>query len=535
MNSVVLSFCTAYPKRLPEKNGVAMPCANQQTYAKFRLRLILGFCLLVVLLIGVMAWKILSSYYDEKRIVELQTKNFTQAMSAHVLASIQFMDLSLISTADIIKTISKDSQISPEAIKQLLLTAGRMSDANFWLIFLDAQGRGIAASNNSPVAGISYAERPYFSEQVKNKNLGLYVGGPIVGKASNRRVFALSRRVTSSTGQFLGVVVASVNPNAFAKVFTNALFNPSLNITLAHTEGKIIARVPRFEDSFGTNIVGSPLFKHLAVAPSGSYEAKSVIDGENRIYAYNTIENLPLVVSVGMSSKSLTAGLVDDFFIAAVGLTINIVVLLFSGNYALRSFLRVMESEAKHRQSNDELKAAQESLTRLARVDTLTGLPNRSSLYDRLAQALDRSRRNGTKVGCLYMDIDYFKQINDTLGHAGGDELLKQFGARVQACVRQTDSFARLAGDEFVAVIEDLDQPDAVRLVAAKIIEAMQSPFLIEGVSRSVTASIGVAIANGLTDDPDSLLRKADAALYCAKREGRNLYRLYETQGRLTA
>jgi diguanylate cyclase (GGDEF)-like protein len=87
----------------------------------------------------------------------------------------------------------------------------------------------------------------------------------------------------------------------------------------------------------------------------------------------------------------------------------------------------------------------------------------------------------------------------------------------------------------FVAIIEDLDQPEAVKLVASKIIEAMQSPFLIEGVSRSVTASIGVAIADSQIDDPDSLLRKADAALYCAKREGKNLYRLHEAQDELTA
>lgn len=451
-------------------------------------------------------------------------------MSAHVFATIQFMDLSLISTADTIKSMSKDSQISPEAIKQSLLTAGRMSDANFWVIFMDVQGRAIAASNNLPVAGVSYADRPYFSEQAKNNDLGLYVDGPIIGKTSKRRIFAMSRRVTSSTGQFLGVVAVLVDPVSFAKVFTNARFDSSLNITLSHTVGKVIARVPRFEESFATNLVGSPLFKNLAVAPSGSYEAKSVIDGEDRIFAYNTIENLPLVLSVGMSSKSLIAGIASNVFGEAVGLIVIILILLLGGNYALRSFLLVLESEEKYRRSNEALEAAQESLTRLVKLDTLTGLPNRNALYDRLLQALVRSLRNGTKVGCLYMDIDHFKQINDTLGHAGGDELLKQFSARVQGCVRQADSFARLAGDEFVAIIEDLEQLDSVRLVASKIIEAMQSPFLIEGVSRSVTVSIGVAIANSQTDDPDSLLRKADAALYCAKHEGKNMYRLSKAQ-----
>jgi hypothetical protein len=280
-----------------------MPSTNQQTFIKFRLRLIVGGCLLVVLLIAALAWKIFSSYEDEKKIVRLQTKNLTQAMSAHVLASIQLIDLSLIGAADTIKAISKDSKTSPEAIKQSLQTTGRLTDASYWIIFIDAQGVGVAATNNLPVKGISFTDRLYFSEQVQNKTLGLYVGGPIVGKATNRRIFSLSRRVTSSTGQFLGVVVASVDPGAFAQVFTNALFDPSLNITLTRTDGNVIARVPKYEKSFATNIMGSPLFKHLAVAPSGSYEAISVIDGENRSYSYNTIEKLPLVVSVGMSSK----------------------------------------------------------------------------------------------------------------------------------------------------------------------------------------------------------------------------------------
>jgi diguanylate cyclase (GGDEF)-like protein len=517
-----------------------MPTPNQRTYAKVRLRLIAGFFLLTAFLIGTLAWKIFSSYEDEKRTVRLQTRNFAQAMSAHVLASIHFIDLSLLGSASTIETISKDYPISPKAIKQSLLT-GHMSDDDLWIIFIDAQGRGVVASNNFPVTGISYADRPYFSAHVQNESLGLYVDGPITGKATKRRVFALSRRVTSSRGKFLGVVAAVVDPGSFAKVFKNALFDPSLNITLSHTGGKVIARVPRFEESFALNIKKSPLFENFAIAPSGSYEARSVIDGENRIYSYNTIENLPLVLSVGMSSKSMTAGLVNEFFVAAAGLTVIVLVVLFSGKYSLRSLRRVVESEEKHRRSNEALQAAnkaleiaQESLTRLAKVDTLTGLPNRNALYDRLAHAFASTLRNGTRIGCLYIDIDHFKKINDTLGHAGGDELLKQFSARLQACLRQTDTVARLAGDEFIVVIEDSDQPDAARLVACKIIEAMHSPFLIEGTGCPVTASIGIAIANNQTDDQDSLLRKADLALYCAKRDGKNRYRLYDAQSDLT-
>ena len=106
--------------------------------------------------------------------------------------------------------------------------------------------------------------------------------------------------------------------------------------------------------------------------------------------------------------------------------------------------------------------------------------------------------------------------------------MLKQFSARLQACVRQTDMVARLAGDEFVVVIENLEQPDGARCVAAKIIEAMQIPFALAGIDRLITTSIGISIAGSQIDNPDSLLRKADEALYQAKRLGKNLYKFYE-------
>ena len=210
-------------------------------------------------------------------------------MGAHVIGALQFVDLSLVNSAEAIKALSVDSAPSPEAIRQLLLTSGRLSDANFWVIFIDAQGRGVAASNNLPIGGVSYADRPYFSSHVNNAAGALFVGTPEIGRVSKRRVFFLSRRVTSATGKFLGVVASPVDASAFATVFTNALFQPALSITLAHTDGKIIARAPKFDESFASNIIGSKLFEKMALAPSGTYEAKSIVDGDTRIYSYKTI------------------------------------------------------------------------------------------------------------------------------------------------------------------------------------------------------------------------------------------------------
>lgn len=166
-------------------------------------------------------------------------------------------------------------------------------------------------------------------------------------------------------------------------------------------------------------------------------------------------------------------------------------------------------------------KNVEAALSEQARVDSLTGLPNRSQVYERLTEALARSRRSGAPIGCLYLDIDHFKSLNDTLGHAGGDEALRQFGARLRSCVRETDLVARLAGDEFVIVLEGLEQPEGAERVGQKIMAAMLPPFAVEGALHQVSASVGIAVATGTKTDPDSILRDADAALYRAKRGGR--------------
>ena len=176
-----------------------------------------------------------------------------------------------------------------------------------------------------------------------------------------------------------------------------------------------------------------------------------------------------------------------------------------------------------------DLKLIQHRLSAIARVDSLTGLPNRAELLDRLDNALARCRRTGASLACLYLDIDRFKDVNDSLGHSGGDAALLEFGRRLSGSVRESDLVARLAGDEFVILLEGLEQPAEAVRVASKIIAAMAPPFHIEGIERQVTTSVGVVIANPLEDDPRSLLRAADAELYKAKKAGRNRMSCYRS------
>lgn len=173
-----------------------------------------------------------------------------------------------------------------------------------------------------------------------------------------------------------------------------------------------------------------------------------------------------------------------------------------------------------------ELKRVQQKLSEMARFDELTGLPNRYQFNEKIAEAAQRCGRTGQPMGLFFLDIDHFKQVNDTLGHGVGDEVLREFARRLHGSVRETDTVARLAGDEFVIILETLADRAAMGLVAEKILLAMQAPMMLSCGAWKVSSSIGGAFAPGPVVEPKALLDCADAALYDAKRAGRAAWRL---------
>lgn len=174
-----------------------------------------------------------------------------------------------------------------------------------------------------------------------------------------------------------------------------------------------------------------------------------------------------------------------------------------------------------------ELKRLQDQLIRLAHYDQLTGLPNRFLFMDRLGRLLARARRHETPFAVLYLDLDAFKAVNDTLGHAAGDDLLAEAGRRLQSCVRESDTVARMGGDEFTVLLEDAGDRDHAGRVARQIVSAISAPYLIQGAEARVGISVGVAFHPWDGGDCDTLLRAADAALYRVKQTGRGGVRFH--------
>jgi diguanylate cyclase (GGDEF)-like protein/PAS domain S-box-containing protein len=610
-------------------------------YAKFRRKLVVGYLVLCALLFALLSWKISSGYQADRDAAATSTQNSARAMAAHVGEMIDSVDQSLRLSAQGIAALG-DGALTPAAVQPLLAASSRASDSRYWLLFIDAAGKGVVASSGLPVRDVSFADRTYFSGPASSRADQVHVGGPAIGRVSKRRLFFLSRRVESPSGKFLGIVAAPVDASRVADVFEKSRLGPAMSIALTMKGNVIVARAPLFEASFGADL--SRLARpNPPILVEGTFEADSPFSGERRLFSYVPVGTLPLMIVVGVTRASWAAGSRADFIAGLVGLAVALTVALFSGRFALEQYARLERVEAwqrglivqldaakqelargerrlrviadsvparvayvnaderytyhnagpcrgpvgaslgktllethgpemygairqdarralsgepvdverlyvvdgetrcfKHQYAPDfshqgkvlgyyamvtditEFKAIQQRLSDLARVDGLTGLPNRAELLDRLDAALARCRRSGATMACFYLDIDRFKEVNDTFGHAGGDCALMEFSRRLRQCVRESDIVARLSGDEFAIVLEDIGQPGEAQRVAAEIIAAMAMPFQIEGTPRVITTSIGMAFADPLEDDPRSLLRAADNALYRAKRAGRN-------------
>jgi diguanylate cyclase (GGDEF)-like protein len=198
------------------------------------------------------------------------------------------------------------------------------------------------------------------------------------------------------------------------------------------------------------------------------------------------------------------------------------------------SLLRMCECfETERQRTDEELMRREDELSFLATHDALTGLPNRTLILDRVEQILARSRRTKRPAAALFLDLDNFKDINDTLGHGAGDELLKAVAARLDGVVRDVDALGRLGGDEFVVISEELSLAAGPELVAERLLEALKQPFKLgEGKETRVvvTASIGIAIGSAIGEQTsaEELLRNADIAMYRAKWDGKNRYSVFE-------
>jgi diguanylate cyclase (GGDEF)-like protein len=335
------------------------------------------------------------------------------------------------------------------------------------------------------------------------------------------------RALRTADGSIAGAVMIAVDASYFVSGYDPTVLGNKGVLALLGTDGVFRAR------RTGDTITAGAAIDYASVVPSGDQGDPTVSlgtnswDGLRRYTGAQQLYEFPLAVIVGLSEEEQLASERGDVKVyllrAGIGSLLVVVLTTILGRMSWQlARARVRENEAHLTHAR--------RVEYLAYHDGLTALPNRGLFNKLLSQAISQARRYHRKLAVAFIDLDRFKQINDTLGHEAGDELLKEVANRLKACVRDSDTVARLGGDEFVVLLTELSDEQYAAAVAQKIITSVAKPFTLLGQEFRVTASIGISSYPKDGPDEQTLTKNADIAMYQAKEDGKNNFQFYSEQ-----
>jgi diguanylate cyclase (GGDEF)-like protein len=350
---------------------------------------------------------------------------------------------------------------------------------------------------------------------------GAAVSMAIAVAASGIALFLVRRHPPTSSGIALGAILIGSGISAMHYTAMGSMrMSPAIEYDAALAAASVfVAIVGAFAALWLALRVRQRGFGGAILAKVGSAVVLGSAIGSMHYLAMASARFPPAGISLAIGSAG---GMDRDAMALAVGFATLCIVAVTLG-LAARDAYQAAHGVRLAR----SLRTTNEQLRDLALHDTLTGLPNRMLLDDRMAQAATRSRRSGKSFAFMFLDLDRFKPVNDSLGHATGDELLVAVAKRLVACVRRPDTVARTGGDEFAIVLSEIEDPRDAGLVGGKILDELSRPFFLGPQEVSISGSIGISVYPADGRDVDTLMANADMAMYRAKRDGRNGYRFF--------
>ncbi|WP_229490351.1 sensor domain-containing diguanylate cyclase [Pseudoduganella namucuonensis] len=465
-----------------------------------------------------------------------------------------FIDNDIDGKRQLLKSLTEQipgREVTLDEVQAWLEAHGALRDAFFDVTAFDVSGTLIASLRDRRAKGtINIADRQYFQDTVRMRE-GL-ISTPFKSQLSGKPVIVITQTLENARGELIAVLVGAIDlqrPSFSAQLDVlrsngeGYLFIVGSDRTIIHHPNKdlILKPVERDEDSVMDAVLKTP----------EGWQDNLLDEGELSLVAHKRLRTVDWTIAVSYPTRSVFAPMATVRLRALAAASLLTLLAALFGWALTKALLRPLETLHGHVEDissgasdikvfdvvdEDEFGSlsraffalsqhrarAEQALHRLATTDALTGINNRRMFDEFFPIALSRASRAGQQVGLAFLDVDHFKRINDEYGHAAGDAVLVEFARRLERTVRCTDTVARLAGDEFVIVFEQLPSNAEVNLLGRKILEAMAAPFLVGGRELLVTTSIGIALTTSMPAAADDVMRAADQALYGVKAAGRN-------------
>jgi diguanylate cyclase (GGDEF)-like protein len=434
------------------------------------------------------------------------------------------------------------------------------------LTLISRDGKLINFSRFWPAPEADVTDRDYFKALKGDTGLNSYVSEPVQNRVTHSWVIFLAHRVSGANGEFLGIVLGAIEMRYFEDFYKAISLGDGGSVALQQISGQLLVRFPP------TDTIGKVFSNSQRLLPdgvSGVLRESSPIDGQMRLKAAHRLSSFP-VMAIATKTEEIALtnwrSIARLMSLGALGCATAIAVAAFAFGRQWKHKARLADSQAELARQ-EERAAAMSTAMRLAEAtalrvthaaehDFLTGLPNRLLLNDRVGQAIALARRYQKHAAVLFLDLDGFKHINDSLGHGVGDRLLQSIAKRLAACIRDSDTVSRQGGDEFVVLLSEMEEPADAAIAASRIVQAVAGPHSIDqhdvhvGVAITVgrmlqavaephsidhhdlyvTASIGVSVYPDDGLDAETLIKNADTAMYQAKENGRQSYRFFEPE-----
>ena len=458
-------------------------------------------------------------------LIHIERTNATKVSSAAVLQLVNTYQAQVVrALREIDQTLKLVNYLTemkgaPAALSELRARGLLPTELLFAITVFGADGQVLATTRSDP-------RRPGASREVHQDltDDAMWVDLPRVAATSGEWTLQFGRPLTDAHGKVAGAVVIAVDAAYFVSGYDPSLLGKDGVLAIVGTDG--VFRIRRT----GETVTAGSRIDYASAIPNNDAGDPQVSlsvnkwDGVPRFTGTQQLYEFPLAVIAGLSETEQLAAVRESAHIYLWrAATASTLLLLLTGLLGRMSW---QLADSRARESIVKLKYAKR-VEYLAYYDGLTSLPNRSLFNKLLTQAISQAQRHHRQLAVAFIDLDRFKQINDTLGHEAGDELLTEVASRLKGCLRDSDAVARLGGDEFVVLLSDLMEETYAATVAQKIVTAFVKPFTLLGQEFSVTASIGISTypTDGL--DEQTLTKNADIAMYQAKQDGKNRFQFY--------